>query len=198
MEDSAEQARQRAIGLAAETMGEIVDFWGFKASMGRIWTLLYLSTAALPADVIATRTHLSAGAVSMALSELMQWGLVAREPLPNERKRHYRAETDIWGIIRRIIRERELRVVARAVKRFEEAHRILEEIDNPDEETRFVKQRLKGLLELAHLGYSLVERLADIGQFSLAPIRGVLSWGRKRSDQGPGGDAGGPDAAGSI
>ena len=198
MEDSAEQARQRAIGLAAETMGEIVDFWGFKASMGRIWTLLYLSTAALPADVIATRTHLSAGAVSMALSELMQWGLVAREPLPNERKRHYRAETDIWGIIRRIIRERELRVVARAVKRFEEAHRILEEIDNPDEETRFVKQRLKGLLELAHLGYSLVERLADIGQFSLAPIRGVLSWGRKRSDQGPGSDAGGPDAAGSI
>src|SRR5690606_25114325 len=45
-------ARGRAIDLAAETMGELVSFWGFKSSLGRIWTLLYLTPEPLSADVI--------------------------------------------------------------------------------------------------------------------------------------------------
>src|SRR5689334_15664719 len=35
MQQSPEQVRQRAVDLAAETMGELMAFWGFKASMGR-------------------------------------------------------------------------------------------------------------------------------------------------------------------
>ncbi len=173
--------REKAIGLAAETMGELVDFWGFKASTGRIWTLLYLSTKPMPADSIADEVNLSAGAVSMGLSELMQWGLVAREAMPNERKRHYRAETDIWGIIRRIFRERELRLVGRSVRQFEEAVALLEvAIEDGDNtpETAFMLARLQGLLELARLGYTMVENLADFGQFTLKPIQGILNWRR--------------------
>src|SRR6476619_6269176 len=127
MEQSPRQVRQRAVDLAAETMGELMAFWGFKASMGRIWTLLYLSPEALPADVIAERTQLSAGAVSMALAELQQWGIVDRAVQHGERKRHFKAETDVWGIVRRIIRERELRLVGRSVQRFSEAVELLEE-----------------------------------------------------------------------
>lgn len=181
---STEEARRQATALAAETMGEIIDFWGFKASMGRIWTLLYLSMESLPADVIAEETKLSAGAVSMSLAELMQWGLVSRDPLAGDRKRHYKAETDIWAIIRRIIRERELRLVGRAVERFEKAVALLEEAearDPGDEHVKFMLGRLRGLLGLAKIGYRLVEKFADVGQFSLLPIRGSLS---RNADQG--------------
>ncbi len=176
-----EDARNEALGLAAETMGELVDFWGFKASTGRIWTLLYLHTEPLPADVIGTELGLSAGAVSMGLSELMQLGLVARAATPHERKRHYRAETDIWGIIRRIVRERELRLVGRARQRFAEAVQILEvavAAGDTTAETQFMLERLRGLRDLADLGYTLVENLAELGQFSLKPIQGMLSWAR--------------------
>ena len=115
MNDSTRSSRDRAVELAAETMGELVSFWGFKTSMGRIWTLLYLTPDPLPADAIAERTGLSAGAVSMALAELAQWELVARVDVPEARKRHYHAETEVWTIVRRIFRERELRLVGRAV-----------------------------------------------------------------------------------
>lgn len=171
------EARQRAIDLAAETMGELIAFWGFKASMGRIWTLLYLSAAPLSADVIAERTQLSAGAVSMALAELQQWGIVDRAIRHGERKRHFRAETDVWGIVRRIIRERELRLVGRSVQRFSEAVRILEELlerDPDDAEAAFMLGRLRGLLGLAQTGYHLVESFAEAGLFTLDPIRGAL------------------------
>ncbi len=172
-----EEARRRANALVAETMGEIVAFWGFKASMGRIWALLYLSIDPLSADVIAEETKLSAGAVSMAITELMQWGLVSRDPLTEDRKRHYQAETDIWAIIRRIIRERELRLVAQAVERFSEAVDLLEAVDKRDpgrEDIAFMLKRLRGLLDLAKIGYKLVEKFAEVGQFSLLPIRGTL------------------------
>ena len=176
-----DNARQRAIDLVAETMSEIVSFWGFKSSTGRIWTLLYLSPDPLPADVIAERTRMSAGAVSMALSELMRWEIVGRAPAPGERKRHYRAETDVWGMVRRIIRQRELRLVARAVTRFEEAIELLQKDleERPDDaQSSFMLDRLQGLLKLARIGYRIVDGLAQDGHFSLAPIRGTLRTGR--------------------
>lgn len=174
---SSADARQQAIDLAAETMGEIVSFWGFKSSMGRIWTYLYLSSHPQPADVIARRTHMSAGAVSMALSDLTRWEIVTRATMPGERKRHYQAETDVWSMVRRILRQRELRLVDRAVRRFDQALGILQaaRAEAPgDAELDHMITRLEGLLRLARLGYSLVDKLASEGKISLLPIRDTL------------------------
>lgn len=178
MDPKADEKRRRAILLAAETMGELIEFWGFKGSMGRIWATLYLSSAPLSADQIAERTGLSAGAVSMTLAELQQWDLVERAAMPEERKKHYQAETDVWGMVRRIFRERELRLIGRAVQRFGDAVALMNEaraLDPDDSESQFVVGRLEGLLSLARTGYRMVETFAEIGQFTLDPIRGVLS-----------------------
>lgn len=168
----------RAIGLVAETMGELVEFWGFKASMGRIWASLYLSAQPLSANQLADLTGLSAGAISMGMHELAQWGLIRRVPVPGERKRYYTAHTDVWEVVRRIVRERELRLVGRAVERFEEAANLLQaELDThpKDRDLQTIVSRMNGLLVLAKTGYSLVERFTEVGDFSLSPIRGTLS-----------------------
>lgn len=172
------EPRARAVHLVAETMGELVEFWGFKASLGRIWTTLYLSADPLSADGITELTGLSTGAVSMGLQELAQWGLIDRVHVPGDRKRHFAAHTDIWEVIRRVFRERELRLVGRAVERFAEALSLLEQAQRDDPgspEIAFMLSRVRGLLLLARTGYQLVERFADIGTFSLKPIRGTLS-----------------------
>jgi HTH-type transcriptional regulator, glycine betaine synthesis regulator len=177
MTESTEQARARAISLAGEAMGELVSFWGFKASLGRIWTLLYLSASSLTADVIADRTQLSSGAVSMALSELSRWGLVAKDPKPTERKRHYQAQTDMWRIVRRIFREREMRMVGRAIQQFADAITILDEVsarDPSDTATQLAQKRLKRLLDLTRIGYRSLETFAESGTFNLSPIRSTL------------------------
>lgn len=159
-------------------MGDLVAFWGFKSSTGRIWTLLYCSIGPLSADEIVERTGLSTGAVSMGLAELQRWGVADRAVLPGVRKRHYQAETDIWGVVRRIFRERELRLVGKARDRFKEAIALLEAIEDPSEEDLHALARLKGLLGLANVGYSMIETFARVGMLSLDPIRGVLSRSR--------------------
>lgn len=171
------QTRQRAVAIAAETMGDLVAFWGFKGSMGRIWTTLYLSPTSMTADELAAATGLSTGAISMGLTDLAQWDLVAKDPLGEGRKRRFVAETDIWGIIRRIFRERELRLVGRSVDRFQQAIELLNEslAENPDDaEAQWALGRLHGLLALAKTGYSLIETFAAVGRLDLLPIRGAL------------------------
>ena len=185
MSTDRERARQEAIDLAAETMGELIAFWGFKASMGRIWTVLYLAPEPLTADAIAKRTGLSAGAVSMGLSDLQQWGVAERVVVPGDRKRHFRAETDVWGIVRRIFRDRELRLVERSMKRFRKASALIQEAleHHPDdEELRFILGRLQGLWTLSSIGYRIVENFAEVGTLSLAPIRDALGGRGDRVD----------------
>ena len=137
---TSDELRAQATAMVAEMMGELVEFWGFKASMGRVWATLYLSSSPLPADRIADITGLSAGAVSMALSDLAQWGLVERVPVAGERRRYYQADTDVWEVIRRIVRERELRLVARAIERFASAVQV------------HIRQRLDSVAVLRCLG----------------------------------------------
>ena len=37
------QTIRQARALVAEAVGEVMAFWNFKPSMGRVWTTLYLS-----------------------------------------------------------------------------------------------------------------------------------------------------------
>jgi DNA-binding transcriptional regulator GbsR (MarR family) len=54
--------------LVSDSIGRLIEFWGFKRNMGRLWAILYLSDRPLSAPEIQDRLQLSSGAVSMTLS----------------------------------------------------------------------------------------------------------------------------------
>lgn len=177
--ESADQAITLAVNMAAESVGELMEFWNFKPSMGKVWTVLYLSPAPLSAEDLCARTGLSAGSVSMTLNDLQVWGVVRREALPSERRRLFTAETDIWAMVTRVFREREMRLVARAVGNLEAALRLLEErgVSSDPRVTlrgRFVATRVRLLLDLARTGEAMLERLSRAGEVDLGPLRGWL------------------------
>lgn len=173
----------QAVTLVAEAIGELMEFWSFKPSMGRVWAVLYLSEQPLSAEQICEKTGLSAGSVSMTLNELRLWGVVGRAPLAEgatsgrRRKKLYRAETDIWGMVTRVFRDRELKQVRRTVALLERAQTLLDGLPDDSEEglrAAFVAARVKRLLELSHTGERLLERLAEAGELDLKPIRNWL------------------------
>ena len=131
MAQSAQQHTPSPVDLAidqvAHAIGEVMEFWSFKPSMGRVWAVLYLSRAPLSAEEICCRTGLSSGSVSMTLNELRLWGVVGRvQPppgSPGRRRKLYVAETDVWAMVTRVFRERELKQVR--IARVGEARRLL-------------------------------------------------------------------------
>ena len=183
------QAVDRAVCLVADAIGDLMEFWSFKPSMGRVWSILYLSREPLSAEAICHRTGLSAGSVSMTLNELRLWGVVNRVRTPTvgggRRRKLYVAETDIWSMVTRVFKERELRQVSTTVEKLREALRILEEeggSSSPDAMLKrsFLIARVRHLLELSLTGERIIRRLGESGELDLSPVREWLSNLRRR------------------
>ena len=65
----------RILGVC-DAVGAFIEGWGFRAIHGRVWALLALSRAPMPQTVIAETLGVSRSLVSLAISELMEYGLV--------------------------------------------------------------------------------------------------------------------------
>lgn len=100
----------------ADAVGALMEFWGFKRAMGRMWTILYLSEEPLSAQTLGERLSMSAGAVSMTLQELQKWGAVRKTWRPGERRDYYEPETSIWKMVSRVFRQRELLQIRRSAR----------------------------------------------------------------------------------
>src|SRR5262249_29246993 len=125
MSDTAKTAVTQAELEVADTIGKLMEFWGFKRPMGRLWTLLYLSPSPLGAAELGAELKMSAGAVSMALSDLLKWGAVKKTWRPGERRDFYEAETGIGKLVQRVLRERELELVRQFSEALESAEASL-------------------------------------------------------------------------
>lgn len=149
--------------IVSDAIGRLMVLWGFKRNMGRVWTLLYLSNEPLTAIVLRERLQLSAGAISMTLNELARWGVVHKVFRQGDRHDYYEAESSLWKMISRVLRERELSEVVLAIEAFEDGLAALRRRQQRGDTSRIETQRhrIEQLLELARLGRSMLDALIN-------------------------------------
>ncbi len=163
--------------IASDAIGRIMEFWGFKRNMGRVWTVLYLAERPLSAHDLRERLQLSAGAVSMTLKELSSWGTVKKVWIQGERRDHFAAEGDLWKMVSRVFRQRELVEVQEVVASLERAIEALEARPRRAEEgarAAVQRERLRQLLELSRLGRRLLEGLVSEARVDARALARVL------------------------
>lgn len=170
--------------LLSDALGRLMEFWGFKRHLGRIWTVLYLSDEPLGAVELRDKLQLSAGSVSMALNELLRWGVVKKIWVHGQRRDYFVAESNLWKMISRVFRERELVEVLEAISAMEGALSSLEDklaSRDPKVRERAATQRarIERLLELARLGRRLIEGLLDTARLDAIPLTRFLLTGRR-------------------
>ncbi len=159
----------------SELVGRLMEFWGFRRNMGRIWAVLYLSDAPLSANNIRSVLSLSTGAVSMTLNELLRWGAIKRVRVPGERRDFFAAEINVWKMVSRVVAEREVREVAAAVDGLE---RSVDELQpkltsgtlKQRQRASFMLARINGLLTMARMGQRLLAALLATAKLDAAPL----------------------------
>jgi len=165
--------------IVSDVIGRLIEFWGFKRNLGRIWAVLYLSPEAQSAEDLRRLLSLSSGAVSMALGELLRWGIVRRVWVQGERRDFYVAEVQLWKMISRVFSERERAEIDAAIEAFEEAlvaldrqKQSLKKSDGPRalERIELQKQRIGQLLDLAKLGKKLLDALVSTAKVDAEPL----------------------------
>jgi HTH-type transcriptional regulator, glycine betaine synthesis regulator len=159
----------------ADAVGRLMEFWGFKRPMGRIWALLYLAPDPLGALALAERLKMSASAVGLTLGELLEWGVVHKAWRPGERRYFFTAETSIFKLVRRVLRERELVLVREVAAAIESAEKALPRRGRGAEQLAFKRERLGRLLAIARLGEGLIAALAAGATVDPAPILRAVS-----------------------
>ncbi|MBI5494695.1 MAG: MarR family transcriptional regulator [Deltaproteobacteria bacterium] len=159
--------------FVAEHVGSLMEFWGFKRVLGRIWTVLYLSERPLTAAEIGRRLALSPSAISVALAELKRWGVVHEAVVLSTRTRRaqsWRAESDVWGMVSNVLRQRELPMVRRTEEVIRTALEALADAPQ-DAETRHLRQAMRSLLLLAGAGRAMLETLLSTGRASAEALK---------------------------
>jgi DNA-binding transcriptional regulator GbsR (MarR family) len=159
----------------SDVVGKLIEFWGFKRNMGRVWSVLYLSPEPLSAEDLRTSLKLSSGAVSMTVNDLLRWGVVRKVWVQGERKDFYTAEVQLWRMISRVFNEREKSEIVMAIEAFEEALAEVSKLRtaaDPKVRARADLQyeRIKQLLELARLGKKLIETLLATAKIDAEPL----------------------------
>jgi len=161
----------RATLLVAEQVGSMMELWGFKRILGRIWSVLFLAETPLTNAEIGERLSLSASAVSVSLTELRRWGVVLEAVDARAgRAQRWRAETDIWGLVTNVMRQRELPMIKRLDDALQEALDLLDE-EKPTDAIRHMRASLKSLQSLATLGRTLLSGLLESARLNAEPLR---------------------------
>ena len=166
----------RAELAVADAVGNLMELWGFRRQLGRIWAVLFLSERPLAAPELCGRLHISTGLLSMSLSELRGWGVVKGVAVPGDRKEHFEAETNIWAMVRRVLAERERQAIQGAREAVEaalqEVKGALSDLDpTVKAQARFRVQRLEQLAQLCRVGQNLLDVLLDSARVDIAPLR---------------------------
>jgi DNA-binding transcriptional regulator GbsR (MarR family) len=160
---------------AADAVGALMESWGFKRNMGRLWGILYLENRPLSAAEIGERLSLSAGAVSMLINEMQDWGAIKKALVLGERREYFEAETSIWKMVSRVFRERELQWIHAAAESFEAAQQALAAAptDPADDAERraLIESRVTGLSQLAQVGDHFLRTVLDQGSVDVLPIK---------------------------
>jgi DNA-binding transcriptional regulator GbsR (MarR family) len=167
--------------IVSDAVGRLIEFWGFKRNMGRIWGVLYLASAPVSARSLRERLVLSTGSVSMTLNELQRWGVVKRVHVDGSRQEHFAAEINLWKMVSRVFRERELLEIVEAIGALEEALAQLPENGSPVE--RMQRERIAHLLDVARMGRTLVDALVSTGRVDASELARQIFLGKSEKPE---------------
>lgn len=158
-----------AVLRVADAVGALIEAWGFKRNMGRMWTVLYLEDHPLTAADLGERLGLSTGSVSTILTELLNWGAIKKAWVVGERREHYEPETSLWKMISRVFRERELNWIKQAADQFVAAKEEMSA--GPDARRTLIAERIASLTNLAQVGSNLLESMLEGESIDSLPLK---------------------------
>ena len=89
--------------------GEMGSRWGVNRTVAQIHALLFVLGKPLTAEDISDALGVARSNVSTSLRELANWNLVRTTHIMGDRRDFFETSSDVWELMRIIVRERKLR-----------------------------------------------------------------------------------------
>ena len=142
---------------ACDAVGEFIEYWGFKATHGRVWLLLAIHREPLAQKELMRMLELSRGTISTVVADLVEHGLV--EAVSDHRNAPYRAKTEFWPTIATVLKQREAGLIRRA---HEALSSLLSTLEGDELQDIYDVERIRGLVNLSEMAQRFVQLLINI------------------------------------
>jgi HTH-type transcriptional regulator, glycine betaine synthesis regulator len=157
---SSKDTLSRRVLEVCSASGEFMEYWGFRAIYGRVWTVLALGREPMPQTEIAELLGVSRSNVSMSIAELTKYGLV--RAIGEHRNAPYEAVMDVWPTISEVLRSREWMLVESVRTALEAAIDEAELATSKGVAHPYDIERMKLLLGMSEIAQSFLRILMRI------------------------------------
>lgn len=154
------QAMNRSVLAVCDSVGDFIEWWGFKNVHGRTWAYLALRREPVSQAELARVLGVSRALVNSAVHELMSHGLV--EPVDDRRNAPWRATMDVWPVIANVLRSREWMLIERTRLALEACVQEGEAALAAGEPLDYDLDRLRSLLALTDAAQRFVRLLVSL------------------------------------
>jgi DNA-binding transcriptional regulator GbsR (MarR family) len=96
--------------------GEMGARWGVNRTVAQIHALLYITGRPMHAEEITDTLGVARSNVSNSIRELQGWNLVKLVHLAGDRRDHFETSTQVWELLRTIVRERQRREITPTIE----------------------------------------------------------------------------------
>lgn len=127
------------------TVGQFMEYWGFKKIHGRIWTHLFLSQNPLETGELMERLQVSKGLMSLAIRDLLEYEVILSDSVGRHGTVFYKANPDVLKVISNVLKARESKMLAQARQASEGLKKLGSE---KMESLGLSAERAKNILEL--------------------------------------------------
>jgi DNA-binding transcriptional regulator GbsR (MarR family) len=124
--------------------GEMGTRWGVNRTVAQIHALLFITGRPMHAEEIADTLQVARSNVSTSIRELQGWKLIRLVHIPGDRRDHFETSTQVWELLRTVVRERQQREIAPTITVLQEL--LADPAINKDPAA--AKLRIKETLEL--------------------------------------------------
>ena len=90
--------------------------WGVNRTVAQIHALLFISGRPMHAEELVDTLGVARSNVSNSLRELQGWNLVRLVHVDGDRRDHFETSTEVWELLRTIVRERQRREIAPTIE----------------------------------------------------------------------------------
>lgn len=143
----------------AESVGEFIQYWGFKKVHGQIWLLTFISKEPICAGTLVSNLGITKGLVSTAIKTLLEYNLIEELDIGDNRTKFYHAKSNFISVILDVLKGREVHLIEKTKMKLS----LVQSINDPLIDSK----RVKNLKNLIRLGDTLLKGIIGLKNIDL-------------------------------
>jgi len=155
----------------AELIGNFIEYWGFKAVHGRIWTMIFLSKEPVNAKFLIDKLDISKALVSMSIKDLLHYNVITEVEKDGPSTQKYTFNPDIFTVVTNVLKTRESQLLREINEQISKTKATVKRNNDEDD---VCTDQLQALAEMAEAAEVTLSSLLSVGKVNVGAILSVL------------------------